>query len=231
MNSNGCVNNVLERVIRCRPAIVAFSLALGTGITATELAAQEINGGRLMVAKQSLWVGLVYSVIATAVLLVAIWLVRRIRTWGLGKLQRMAVLPGGLPTGLATNLRPHILQAGQVLTRVAAALLMGFLTYLWLVYAFKQFTYTASWGDRLGQFLLNLVLDFGGGALRAIPGLFTVVVIILIARWGVRLINALFNEVEAGKRSAPWLERETVRTTQTLLIVVLWLFALVVAYP
>jgi small-conductance mechanosensitive channel len=41
----------------------------------------------------------------------------------------------------------------------------------------------------------------------------------------------IFKEVEAGRLSLPWFERETVRTTQTLLIVVVWLFALVVAYP
>jgi small-conductance mechanosensitive channel len=67
--------------------------------------------------------------------------------------------------------------------------------------------------------------------LAAIPGLVAVVIIVLIARWSVRLINAVFKEVEYGRLSLPWLEQETARTTRTLLIGVVWLFALVVAYP
>jgi small-conductance mechanosensitive channel len=74
-------------------------------------------------------------------------------------------------------------------------------------------------------------LDFGRGAVAAIPGLVAVAIIILIAIWVVRVINTIFKEVEKGKLSLPWLERETARTTQTLLIVAVWLFALVVAYP
>jgi small-conductance mechanosensitive channel len=58
-----------------------------------------------------------------------------------------------------------------------------------------------------------------------------VVIIVLIARWCVRLINAVFKEVGNGRLSLPWFEKETSRTTQTLLVVVVWLFALVVAYP
>jgi small-conductance mechanosensitive channel len=74
-------------------------------------------------------------------------------------------------------------------------------------------------------------LEFGRGALAAIPGLIAVVIIVLIARWGARLINTVFQEFEKGRLSFPWLERETSRTTRTLLIAVVWLFALVVAYP
>ena len=63
------------------------------------------------------------------------------------------------------------------------------------------------------------------------PGLFAVVIVILIARWSVRLVNAVFNEVESGRLTFSWVERETARTTQTLVVVAIWLFALVVAYP
>ena len=231
MNSKGWEKTTTEGVTLWRPAILAVCLALGFGTAATQLAAQEIDEGGLVMTEQSMWAGLAYLLIAAVLLLVAIWVILRIRIWILGRLNAMATLPGGISGVLATGLKPHILQAGHVLTRVAAVVITGFLIYLWLVYAFKQFSYTASWGDQLGEFLVSLFLNFGQGALRAIPGLVTVVVIILIARWGVRLINTVFKEVETGTLSVPWLERETARTTQTLLIVVVWLFALVVAYP
>jgi hypothetical protein len=44
---------------------------------------------------------------------------------------------------------------------------------------------------------------FWRGALEALPGLIAVVVIILIARWCARLINVVFNELQAGKVSLP----------------------------
>jgi small-conductance mechanosensitive channel len=44
-------------------------------------------------------------------------------------------------------------------------------------------------------------------------------------------VNAIFTEVESGRLTLSWLERETARTTQTLVVAAIWLFALVVAYP
>jgi hypothetical protein len=107
---------------------------------------------------------------------------------------------------------------------------MLFLGYLWLVYSLEQFPYSAAWGNQLGEFLVSLFLHFGRGALAAIPGLIAVVIFVLLARWCVRVVNVVFQEMDRGKLSLPGLERETARTTQTLLTAAIWLFALVVAY-
>jgi small-conductance mechanosensitive channel len=175
--------------------------------------------------------GLTRVAIATLLLLVVIWVLRRARVWAVERLQTTAVLTQGFPPVLATDLQYHILRAGQVCIRailIAAVLILG---YLWLVYSLRQFSYTASWGERSGRFLVDLFLQFGSGVLGALPGLFVVLIIILIARWCARVINVIFAGVQSGTISLPGLERETARTSQTLLIFVVWLFALVVAYP
>jgi small-conductance mechanosensitive channel len=100
-----------------------------------------------------------------------------------------------------------------------------------VIYALDQFASTASWGRYLGTFLIDLLATFGRGALGALPGLVAVVIVIFIARWSVRLINVTFKEIDAGRILFPGIERETARTTQTLLIAAVWLFAVVVAYP
>jgi len=87
------------------------------------------------------------------------------------------------------------------------------------------------WSAQLSALLVGLLTDVGRAILNALPGLLAVLVIVLIARWCVGLINVVFNEVQAGKISLPWMERETARTTQALLAVVVWLIALVMAYP
>lgn len=186
-------------------------------------------------ADQRQWSVLLLSaarvLIATLVLLGLLWLWRRARIWLLRVLETTAVLPEKYLRVFAVDLRMHILEVGRAaihLISVVVALLLG---YWWLVFSLEQFAYTASLGEMLKTFLVHLFSDFSRGAVAAIPGLVAVVIIALIARWCVRLINAVFKEVENGRLSLPWMEKETARTTRTLLIAVVWLFALVVAYP
>jgi hypothetical protein len=189
---------------------------------------------RLRVAQRQ-WSTILMSaahvLIATLVLLGLLWLWRQVKIWLLRTLQRMAALPEKHLRLFAVDLRLHILQGGRAGIRLISAAVVLLLGYWWLVYCLEQFSYTAAVGERLERFLVQLFLDFGRGALAAIPGLIAVVIIMLIALWCVRVINTVFKEIEKGTLRVPWLEQETARTTQTLLIVAVWLFALVVAYP
>jgi small-conductance mechanosensitive channel len=173
---------------------------------------------------------LINILIATLILIVLIWVLRTVRIWTLRRLEKIAALPERFPR-IAGDLRPQLIQAAQSVIRMITTGVMLFLGYLWLVYSLEQFPYSAAWGNQLGEFLVSLFLDFGRGALAAIPGLIAVVIVILLARWCVRVVNVVFKEMDRGKLSLPGLERETARTTQTLLIAAMWLFALVVAYP
>lgn len=173
---------------------------------------------------------LINILIATLILIVLIWVLRTVRIRTLRRLETIAVLPERFP-GIAGDLRPQLIQAAQSVIRMITTGVMLFLGYLWLVYLLEQFPYSAAWGNQLGEFLVSLFWDFGRGALAAIPGLIAVVIVILLARWCVRVVNVVFKEMDRGKLSLPGLEPETARTTQTLLIAAIWLFALVVAYP
>jgi small-conductance mechanosensitive channel len=173
---------------------------------------------------------LINILIATLILIVLIWVLRTVRIWTLRRLEKIAALPERFPR-IAGDLRPQLIQAAQSVIRMITTGVMLFLGYLWLVYSLEQFPYSAAWGNQLGEFLVSLFLDFGRGALAAIPGLIAVVIVILLARWCVRVVNVVFKEMDRGILSLPGLERETARTTQTLLIAAMWLFALVVAYP
>jgi small-conductance mechanosensitive channel len=173
---------------------------------------------------------LINIAIAILIFIVLVWLLRSVRIWTLRRLEKIAALPERFPR-IAGDLRPQLIQAAQTVVRMITTVAILFLGYLWLVYLLEQFPYSAAWGKQLGDFLIGLFLDFGRGALGAIPGLIAVAIVILIARWCVRVVNVIFKEMDRGKLSLPGLERETARTTQTLLIFAVWLFALVVAYP
>lgn len=201
----------------------------------TQKVATALRGALQARVDQRQWSALAMSaarvLIATLLLLGLMWLWRRARIGLLRALETTAVLPEKYLRVFAVDLRLHILEGGRAAIRLISAVVVLLLGYWWFVYSLEQFPYTASLGEKLEAFLVHLLLNFGRGVLAAIPGLVGVVIIMLIARWCVRLISAVFREVEQGRLSLPWLERETARTTRSLLIVVVWLFAFIVAYP
>lgn len=174
---------------------------------------------------------LTHVAVATVALLVLGWLLRLVKAWLLRRLDRINFPPDTLLPGLATDFHPHIVQAGKSIISILWAATLLALLYLWIVYSLGQFPQTAPWAEQLQEYLFALFMDFAKGALGAVPGLVAVVIVFLIARWFVRLIRIVFDKVETGALTLPWLERDTARTTQSLFIMIVWLFALVAAYP
>ncbi|HET9415307.1 MAG TPA: mechanosensitive ion channel domain-containing protein [Pseudolabrys sp.] len=175
--------------------------------------------------------GLLRALAAGLLLLVSVWILRRLRSWLVAKLAKTQLLTGAGLGGLGLNFGSHLVQAAQSVVRIVITAVIFVLGYVWVIYALDQFPSSAPWGQYLGTFLIDLLATFGRGALGALPGLVAVVIVIFIARWSVRLINVTFKEIDAGRILFPGIERETARTTQTLLIAAVWLFAVVVAYP
>jgi small-conductance mechanosensitive channel len=169
--------------------------------------------------------------VATVALLVVLWILRRVKAWLLRRLEQISFPPERLVPGLAADFHPLIVQAGKTLVNLAWAATILVLVYIWLTYCLSQFPESAAWAEQLKEFLIALVIDFGRGVLGAIPGVIAVVVVVLITRWFVRLIRIFFDKIASGSISLPGLERETARTTQALIIIIVWLLALVAAYP
>jgi hypothetical protein len=106
--------------------------------------------------------------IAPLILIVLVWLVRRVRLWALKILETIETMPGGFPR-ITGDLRSQMIQAGQSVMGIVAAAAMLSLGYLWLVFSLGQFPYSAAWGEELSQFLVKLFLNFGSGAFSAVP--------------------------------------------------------------
>lgn len=103
--------------------------------------------------------------------------------------------------------------------------------YLYLTFALSQFPWTRPWGEALGRFLLGTLANLALGALRAVPGLFTVALILVVARFLTQLVRSTFDSVERGTISLPGLHPDTAQPTRRIAIALLWLFAIAVAYP
>ena len=174
------------------------------------------------------------SLLATVVLLGLLWGLLRGYRWSARRLADFADRGSGR---LAKALGPQAVgQLGLVRLVVAPvrvlAILAGLLmVYEWLGVVLEQFPYTRPWGEAL---LGNLLDALGGFVLKAmggIPGLLFVVIIFLIARFFVRVLRAFFAGVEQGRIDVQWIDETTARPTGRLLAGLIWLLALVAAYP
>ncbi|WP_349921822.1 mechanosensitive ion channel family protein [Aeromonas veronii] len=137
---------------------------------------------------------------------------------------------------LQKGLIPHQWRqvAGNVEARLLsllALLVIFMLTYGWLTYVLGLFPQTRAWSERLGDSLFALCADMLEGIIAAMPGLVTVLLIIVITRFFIRMLAILFDRIERGQFRLQGLHAETIGATRRLLSVVIWLFALAVAYP
>ena len=68
-------------------------------------------------------------------------------------------------------------------------------------------------------------------AIHSLPGIFSCIVIFLIARWVVRLGKAFFRQVASGTIRVSWMDPDVAHATERIFTFVAWVFAVVVAYP
>jgi small-conductance mechanosensitive channel len=83
----------------------------------------------------------------------------------------------------------------------------------------------------LATLIALVILTISRSIISAVPGLVFIVIIVLITRGLVRLVKALFDAVGDGRISVPGLFVDTAPVTHRVVVAVLWIFALVMAYP
>jgi len=188
----------------------------------------EARNSRLML------IAIGMALLATVVLAGLLWLLRRAYRWTAAHIaasaeRRSARLAQSLGQQVAGQLGLARLALAPV--RFLAVLVGLLLVYQWLGLVLKQFPYTRPWGERLLGNLVKALGEFFIDALRAVPGLMFVFLIFLIARFVARLLRAFFTNVEQGRLQVAWVDETTARPTGRLFAAVVWLLALVAAYP
>ena len=175
-----------------------------------------------------------YTLIATLVfagLMWALWrgyaaLARRIRGFVTRRAEQISSGWGRHVAG-----RVGVTNLATVPLRMLAWLLTLLLLYEWLTLVLGFFPYTRPWSERLLGRLLDALGRFGSGMLEAIPGLVFVLLIFFVTRFLVRVMRVFFEGIQAGRVEVGWVDEATARPTERLLTAIIWLFALVAAYP
>ena len=182
------------------------------------------NPSRLLVAGLS-------AVGATVVFIGLLWTLRRAHRAGAARLGRRVErsldrMPGVAEIG-RTMRTADLIRRGSAFFSVVLALL---LTDAWLTFVLRRFPYTRPWGESLRSRVLSVVSSLGEALVDALPGLFTVLVIVVVARFVSRLVVLAFDLVERGRMAVPGVYPETALPTRRIVVALVWLLALVVGY-
>jgi small-conductance mechanosensitive channel len=198
--------------------------------TALELVAAETREAR---DRERLWHALAASSVATLLLLAVFLVVLRTRRWGVRHLSKL--LEGSTQALTAAGVRllhrSRLFSVSRMLVRAAATFVLILATYRWSSFVLNQFPYTRAWGEELDNYLFGVALRIGGGALRALPDLLVALVILLLARGLIALARPVFDGIEHRRIDVGWLDGDTAKPTRRIFAMVVWAFAMVMAYP
>lgn len=134
---------------------------------------------------------------------------------------------GDLLSAYAEHARQALHIVSQGLAWVAALLLVD----AWLTFVLHQFAWSRPWSERSTAWLLDVLAQFAWSIASAVPGLVTAVLIFVLARVSSKALGALLERVERGEARVAGLDVDTAGPTRRLGNLLIWLFALAMAYP
>jgi small-conductance mechanosensitive channel len=182
--------------------------------------------GRL--ARSAAWAALF-----TLLFIGALWILRRVSRSIRTRMERLAERQferAQIKSRVAVDTNRLVYWLNRGLRALTAVLALG-AGYVWLSSVLVLFPYTRPWGEALGGFLIQSVRRLSAGFIGAIPGLFYVALIFLFTRLVIRVMQATLDGVAEGRLQIPGIHPETAVPTKRLLAALLWLFAIIVAYP
>ncbi len=152
----------------------------------------------------------------------AVWGVNRLNT----RLKQRAVAATN-----GTGAMSYLIAFSLRVLGAAVWLPLAALLYAETIAVLRAFPWSEPWGDALVSFVREFAGWLVTGILGAIPGLFTIMVILLIARIAQDLLKMFLGRVQSGGIQVPFMHAETVGATRLLLNALIWGLALAVAYP
>nr|WP_301334501.1 mechanosensitive ion channel domain-containing protein [Variovorax dokdonensis] len=183
--------------------------------------------------KTRLLSGAIHSLIATALFIALAWGVLWLRHRLVRKMTRLlsAKASGVKLAGLPMFHFSRVYEFSRALVRFLAWLALALLSYEWLAYVFTRFPVTRPWGEHLGSFVVGVAHRIGGGIVDALPDLCVALVIFALARGVVLLVRPVFERIEQGRLQVGWLDADLAGPSRRLFEIVVWLFAIAMAYP
>ena len=179
------------------------------GETASGVAADAVRNLETVLAElreardsRALLPAIGYSLLATLLAVIAIWLVWRAQRWLVRRLRVFAqrkrehVLPKWSEQLVGSGALERLLVAPARLLALLVALLVA---YDWLGFVMQRFPYTRPWGEALFDNLFAVLAGLAAGIAGALPGLFFAALIFYLTRI---LTRGCGHSSTASKRAA-----------------------------
>ncbi len=187
---------------------------------------REMRDSRSMVGNVAL------VVLYTAVLAVVLFLLGRLRRLIHRKAEafiQRSMERTGIKGGLT---RSHTLfLIAQRLAMMVIAVLMLVVLYFWLTAVLGRIPLTRAWSESMLSVLVDAGLWVLHGVVDALPGLAMVTLIFFITRTVARIIGSLFTRIQQGEIEVTWIDAGIAAPTRRVVVLLIWVFGLVIAYP
>jgi small-conductance mechanosensitive channel len=141
----------------------------------------------------------------------------------------MATLPSGA--------FPFVFQGKQVWELATATarglhwILLTFLLFIWLEFSLAQFPWTRPTSEQLTSIVTDPLVSIGRGFIDFVPSLLFLIVLVIVVRYGLRLVKLLFSALESGSTTLTGFEPEWSMPAYKVIRALAIALALVVAYP
>ena len=175
--------------------------------------------------------GVVYTGVATALVALLAWGLLALRRWLEARLAALADQQLGWLVVRGVDMRAQATRYLRGTFGFAWWVVLLALLYAWTAFVLDQFPYTQPWGAALAGRMWSVIADLALGVLSAIPGLFSVVVIVFVTLFVTRVVTAFFGGVERGTMRFPGVHPETASATRRIAVTLIWLFGIAFAYP
>ncbi len=195
--------------------------------------AEAVTEYRLGRDPEALWRNAGRAVLATLVLVLALWVAAR----GLRRLRNALDRRYRAKVGSVHIQSFEIVRAEQFwhalhrAINVTAGVIALVLAYFYLNYVLLLFPWTRELGQNLIAVMLRPLTTLGTGVVQYLPDLVFLAVLALITRWLLKLIRLFFHRVADGTLTLSGFEAEWALPTERILRLLLIAFALVIAYP
>jgi len=132
---------------------------------------------------------------------------------------------------LGIDWMPYLAAVVHSLVRTISWIVVLTVFFLWVTLSMRRFPYTQPWGNEAGSYVLRLIEQLASTVVDAMLGLLALFFVVLATRFIVRVAHALFEQIATGRINVSWMDADLKRATQRIFGVIVWIFAVVVAYP
>ncbi len=194
---------------------------------------EAVRAGEAGASLKSILLGVLWTILATAVLVVLFrifnWvfprLYQKLESWRGTRIPSLRIQKLELLS--ANRLTDTLIGTARILRIVAVV----FVLYIYLPLVLSFFPWTRDLSDRLFRYVVDPAGNAWSAFVAYLPSLFAVVVIVIIFRYVLKFIHVFFQGIETGAISLPSFHADWAEPTYKIVRFLVFVFAAIVIYP